>query len=174
MSPRSKIALGSLAGALIIHATLFACTSSNPGGPMARIMDSSMREANAQADATGEGGPTIEAGTVSTTTIGNTLEVATEDCSHTLTDGAGTTYHYAVHAYPGFNAGRLSQVRTMGHIANAGVSPLGYAWGIPRDQQNKWNSVFVNDSSVAVICGTQTGTTPLIAWYDSVVFSLVD
>jgi hypothetical protein len=160
-----KIVLGSLGGAVAIHVAFLACSSSSP---IAKALDSGTNDARADmADAS-----TTEGGAI---TVGNTLDVAHEDCSHTMTDAdAGpTTYHYAAHAYPGLSAAQLSQVRAIGHIAGNGVSPLGYAWGVPRDQGNKFDGFFVTDESVAVICGVQPPNAAVDAWYDSVTFTLV-
>ena len=88
-------------------------------------------------------------------------------------DATGTTYQYAAHAYPGLSAAQLSQARAIGHIAGVGVSPLGYDWGVPRDQGNKFDGFFVMDGSVAVICGAQPPNGAVEAWYDSVTFTLV-
>jgi hypothetical protein len=105
----------------------------------------------------------------------STLDVATEACSNmmpTVPVDGGFGYVYAAHAYPGLTAAQLSQVRVIGHIAAGGTSPLGYVYGVPRDQEIKYDAMFVNDGSVAVICGTQT-TPPSAPWYDTVTFTLV-
>jgi len=165
MPPHIKIVLGSLGGAVAIHVAFLACSSSSP---IAKAFDSGTNDARADiaSDASA-----MEGGAI---TVGNTLDVAHEDCSHTITDAdAGpTTYHYAAHAYPGLSAAQLSQVRAIGHIAAGGVSPLGYAWGVPRDQGNKFDGFFVMDGSVAVLCGVES-LNAVDAWYDSVTFTLV-
>jgi hypothetical protein len=141
MSPKIKIVLGSLAGAVAIHLALLACSST------------------------------------SAMAVASTLDVAQEPCVHTMMDPNGT-FHYASHAYAGLTAAQLSQVRALGHIAGDGVSPLGYPYGVPRDQGNKFDGLFVMDGSVAVVCGIEppaANGTPsvLTSWYDNVTFTLV-
>src|SRR5262252_8694549 len=91
---------------------MVACTASQNAGPgplggsLVDVLIEAMSGQDAKAD-----NPAI--------TIGNTLDVATETCTLRVPgDIPGLVWMYAVHAYPGFAAAQLSQVRTIGHLTD--------------------------------------------------------
>lgn len=75
-----------------------------------------------------------------------TPDIATETCSH------GTSYKYAVHAYPGKSANELSAVRVvcLMHEA-ASVDGVTYA------QSQNQTALLLREGSVALLCGPVGG-----------------
>jgi hypothetical protein len=148
MSTRLRIVVGSLAGAVAIQLLLMAWQPRSGAAAQAGLK------------------------------IGGTLDVASEDCSHTTPAGV-PTFVYAAHAYPGMSAAQLSQVRTIGHAAQTGVVSPGYRLPsypfaategfIVVNNTGEVPTVYVRDGVVAVLCGAPAGP-----WFDSVTFTLVE
>jgi hypothetical protein len=162
MSTKLKLLLGSIVGAFVLQVAAVAWAPASgavswdglllhavlPGGP---------REASAAPPLSGP-------------RLGRSLDVAVERCSQAPTGGL----EYAQHAYPGLTAPQLSQVRTLGHVAQTGVTNAvvglpGYPFVVADGFVRETATVYVRDGMVAVLCGT-----PGAHWFDTVTFTLLE
>lgn len=96
--------------------------------------------------------------------IGGTLDVASEDCSHTTPAGV-PTFVYAAHAYPGMSADRCREHQ----LSPSGVSIRCNRGFIVVNNTGEVPTVYVRDGMVAVLCGAPAGP-----WFDRVTFTLIE